>query len=37
MAFLTITTVNPEPSTFMMFGAGLLPVISVIRRRYLNR
>jgi len=39
---LNITTVTsaeviPEPSTFMMLGAGLLPVIGVIRRRYLNR
>jgi hypothetical protein len=31
------STVVPEPSTFMMLGAGLLPVIGVIRRRYLNR
>ena len=36
---LQITTTNaiPEPSTFMMLGAGLLPVIGVIRRRHLNR
>ena len=34
---LNITTVTPEPSTFMMLSAGLLPVISVIRRGYLNR
>ena len=27
----------PEPSTFTMMGAGLLPVIGVIRRRYLHR
>jgi len=37
VASLNITTVTPEPSTFMMLGAGLLPVIGVIRRRYLNR
>jgi hypothetical protein len=39
-ATLLITTEEtpiPEPSTFMMLGAGLLPVIGVIRRRYLNR
>ena len=30
------STVVPEPSTFMMLGAGVLPVIGVIRRR-LNR
>jgi hypothetical protein len=31
------TTVIPEPSTFMMLGAGLLPVLGVTRRRYVNR
>lgn len=34
----TITTATaPEPSTFMMLGAGLLPVIGVIRRRSMSR
>ena len=27
----------PEPSTFVILGAGLLPVIGTIRRRYSNR
>jgi hypothetical protein len=37
IAFLEITTVTPEPSTFMMLGVDLLPVTVVIRRTYLNR
>jgi hypothetical protein len=36
-ATLEITTVSPEPSTFMLLGAGLLPVIGAIRRTYLSR
>jgi hypothetical protein len=27
----------PEPGSFALLGAGLLPVVGVIRRRYLNR
>jgi hypothetical protein len=27
----------PEPSTFIMLGAGLLPVFGMVRRRYLKR
>jgi hypothetical protein len=29
--------ITTEPSTFMMLGAGLVPMIGVIRRRRLNR
>jgi hypothetical protein len=32
-----VTVLFAAPSSLALLGAGLLPVISVIRRRYLNR
>ncbi len=34
---LEIPMFAPEPSTFLMLGTGLLPVMGVLRRRHLNR